>query len=99
MSEPAEMVERVARAIHEEFAKNKCAWVSRLEDRGLTDVTIDGVFDLKDVARAAIEAMREPTEAMAAAGQTMLDIEGDAAIIWRAMIDAALATRTQGEDG
>lgn len=72
----SEMVEQVAKAIWELWSN------------------IDGVYDqpawadLKekdkclDLARAAIEAMREPTKAMRLLGN---DRE-----IWRAMIDAAL---------
>jgi hypothetical protein len=42
------------------------------------------------LARAAIESMREPTEAMYEAGGMA---EGEAPDLWRAMIDAALAEK------
>ncbi len=46
------------------------------------------------LARAAIEAMREPDDAMDDAGNLLLDADLDrdesAANVWRAMIDAAL---------
>ena len=41
-------------------------------------------------ARAAIEAMREPTEAMADAGTTETNSEEDAIECWNAMIAEAL---------
>lgn len=42
-------------------------------------------------ARAAIEAMREPTEAMARAPTALADWEDSCAeVVWDAMIDAAL---------
>lgn len=46
-------------------------------------------------ARAAIEAMREPTEAMVKSGQTKCDDYLDAAECWAAMIDAALSEHQQ----
>ncbi len=42
------------------------------------------------LARAAIEAMREPTEAMADAGTTETNSEEDAIECWNAMINAAI---------
>ena len=46
------------------------------------------------VARAVIEAMREPTEAMAVAGAEWVDdgmaLKTSAETVWQAMIDAAL---------
>lgn len=76
----SEMVDRVAGAIAAAAA----------------DLTKDGPADPKDVgsnitklARDAIEAMREPTEAMIeAAPYDTLDFEPDT--IWSAMIDEAL---------
>lgn len=73
------MIERVARALAE-------------EDGDLYEA--NAVF-WKGMARAAIKAMREPTEAMERAG----DIPGwddavsigHSADVWRAMIDAALS--------
>ena len=46
----------------------------------------------EDIARAAIEAMREPTEGMIQAGWTTNGYRGDMTKAeWSAMIDAALA--------
>ena len=42
-------------------------------------------------ARAAIAAMREPTRAMEVAAYAAEETTDDAGIVWRAMIDAALA--------
>ena len=80
---PSEMVERVARAI--------CA---------SNDVDFDSVSEqvkqncrLLD-ARAAIEAMREPTEAMVAEGLRkptgMIEWIAAVKVSWQAMIDEAL---------
>lgn len=96
----AEMVERVARAI----AKgNGAIWGG---PRGEDDPDFDlmRIFYLS-MARAAIEAMREPTKAMSEAGveaeipgaqygdgtfrESSVD-EKDVPVIWRSMIDAAL---------
>jgi len=94
----SEMIERVAKDI---------AWADLLEHEtveGLERIGIvkDGMFvDAKFVAmaRIAVEAMREPTEAMLAAGHAAL-VEGATsslelvevrAAVFTAMIDAALA--------
>lgn len=85
----SEMVERVARATYEarpygDEHAGDLIW-DRLED-GWKDRH-------RDMARAAIEAMREPTDAMvdAAYGRERTGTERGN---WRAMIDAAL-TETQ----
>jgi hypothetical protein len=49
-----------------------------------------GVIDLEEMARAAIGAMREPTETMMEAGHTFTD-ENAVYGAWTWMIDAALA--------
>lgn len=75
----SDMVERVRLAIEKEQASK---WNNLVACR------------LEDLARAAIEAMREPTEAMESAffdahsdAETFFAEPGDC---WRAMIDAAL---------
>jgi hypothetical protein len=89
------MIERVARALYER-ARNPAApaeggYVSNDEP---PYTTLDGKWNLSDMARAAIEAMREPTEAMVTAGgHAALDSvsqRADARDAWEAMIDAAL---------
>jgi hypothetical protein len=67
---PSEMVERVTRAL--------CQWV---HDNGEKEY-----YDPYDLARAAIGAMREPTEAMIQAGGNQIWMRQ----AWRAMIDTAL---------
>lgn len=66
---------------------------------GLSEVVIDGRFDLRDVARAVLLTMREPTDAMQIAGYGNTKGDPDHTGIvdnpepedaWRAMIDAAL---------
>lgn len=76
----SEMVERVARAIQATRGPRE-NW-----DR-VTPATRD--LWMAD-ARAAIEAMREPTEAMTDAGWRRIEERDDAAENWRMMIDAAL---------
>ena len=73
------MIERVAQAFYKHFFEGD--WPPETEvDIGM------GADDFREAARAAIEAMREPTEAMA---ETVVD-DDDAKAIWRDMIDAAL---------
>jgi hypothetical protein len=51
-------------------------------------------YDVTDMARAAIEAMREPTKAVIEAGykvETFGDGVSDPASVWPAMIDAVLS--------
>lgn len=78
----SEMVERVARAIY-------IAWAGKEAD------VEEGWTDCVPEARAAIAAMREPTEAMNdAAGRLPVLCEHamvDDDEAWRARIDAALA--------
>ncbi len=70
------MVERVSRALRKS--------VDRHEVRLLDE-------QWNELARVAISAMREPTEAMLACEQRFLSEELGYAEIWRRMIDAALA--------
>lgn len=80
MGSDSEMVERGTRALIASLEEVP-AYVDA--SRGIHDVTLDGSFDLAAAFRAAIEAMREPTDGMIADGS-------DDAETWRAMIDAAL---------
>lgn len=79
------MVERVARAIYE-------ANGFRYEDRTIN--AIGGAYGewakAIKAARAAIEAMMEPTYAMYKASHEALVPPADASACWRAMIQAAL---------
>ena len=87
----SDMVERVALTIC--VTRRRWGWFFG-DDRAKTAKPT--AVDL-DAARAAFEAIREPTEAMLTAGEAA-DIsphnvitDDDAEAIWRAMIDAALA--------
>lgn len=75
------MVERVARAIMRDDFEGDDMWNS--SGRLLRDSYLKN-------ARAAIEAMREPTEGMAGAGNS-LGHEEAPSTYYEAMIDAALA--------
>lgn len=84
----SEMVERVARAIHNAKPGNAWDWLREYAKGG--DQTAKGIIDDRMLeARAAIEAMREPTEDMSVAA---LDCgpDRDAVTYWKVMIDAAL---------
>jgi hypothetical protein len=73
----SEMVERVASAVSE--AMMDCSGIEYREE------------EPRIVARAAIKAMRVPTQAMFEAGQAGDNwSQMDARLIWRAMIDEAL---------
>ena len=74
-----EMIERVARAILASLAKDGPADPG--SGLGLRGVLLDEAYDLEEAARAAIEAMREPTEGMVTNGGGY----------YQSMIDAALA--------
>jgi hypothetical protein len=96
-------IEEVARAIGTELSAQDYVLVT---DGNLTDVIVDGHFDLEKVAIAAMVALREPNAAMIEAAvdadipggrwgepgfrESRID-EKDAPVIWRAVIDAALA--------
>jgi len=88
-----EMVERVARAICRNSGEE-------MEVPGLELYVVDHWLAHRDDARAAIEAMREPTAWMDEAPMRsgMIDDLGSftAAEVWRAMIDAALKVDKSG---
>lgn len=77
----ATMIERVARAIYAAMAAPSEPYWGCLDEG-----TKHGA---KSIARAAIAAMREPTETMVAAG-LRLDPDGYVKGNWYFMIDAAL---------
>ncbi len=74
-----DLVERVARAM----------FVVESDDPDDPGVWEYAAENYRALARAAIEAMREPTEAMIDAGAIYADCNG-AHGAWQAMIDAAL---------
>lgn len=73
-----EMIERVAQAIADEYLKHFGALSMDIRSR---------------MARAAIEAMREPTAEMWDAGEQYCD-EWSPNYVWNAMIDAALGVQS-----
>lgn len=75
-------IEQVARAIYE-ATEPKNVWEIRSDEFKR---------DYLDYARAAIEAMREPTEAMCSAAEDSGSLEAGSSPFgaWQAMIDAAL---------
>ena len=78
----SEMVERVARALAKKMRNS-----ATVDNGDLGHVIVDDLFDMRYVARAAIAAMREPTEAMLDAGWGPSDLPSDK---WRAMVSEAL---------
>lgn len=84
------MISRVARAICQEVGhqpyENLIEQATYLERKSRSDWPIIDKQEARQVARAAIEAMREPTLAM----RKVSSFKG-AEIDWPAMIDAALA--------
>ncbi len=78
----ATMVERVARALYENASGDILAW--KHEEWSETNEFVKGAFCT--MARAALEAMRDPTDEMLAAGD-----ENGLLEIWHRMIDAALS--------
>lgn len=82
-----EMVERVAKAIDDAEGH------ATVKGFGAADKAIH-------MARAAIAAMREPTEDMIAEGEACDDCDSgnaSAVVHWLSMIDAALATTSEAQ--
>lgn len=87
MRDPTEMEMRVAKAMQERLFDRRPGFV---DDDNLSGVSIDGSIDLYAFARAAIRAMREPTDAMRDAEFALYIGDGKySGNTWRAMIDAA----------
>jgi hypothetical protein len=83
-TQPSEIIERVAAAIY---------GVAPVGERPWADAPATTRFDCVQRACAAIEAMREPTEAMIEAGGKVVLHVGDhrsSADVWCAMIDEAM---------
>jgi hypothetical protein len=80
----SEMVERVARALHEAH-KPWCDYTYDFEHPMASREVYEAL------ARAAIAAMREPTEGMIEARSVPGVLErSDIRLVWMAMVDAAL---------
>jgi hypothetical protein len=83
------MIERVARAMTEDFVNDQLDNIE-INPRRYAD---DNWKSYASMARAAIEAMREPTDEMVDAGRiARMNVAGgyDGPSGWEAMIDAAL---------
>jgi hypothetical protein len=82
-------IEEVARAMMESLTSGSCGW-AYASGTDPKNMTLDGDFDLIDLASSAIQAMREPSEAMKEADKPWS--VGDAPPnCWVRMIDAALS--------
>lgn len=88
------MIEKIAKAlVVQQYGERVLEfWPDRLS------FTVSGppfhADEYRDMARAAIEAMREPTEAMVASASDNLDDEEHAIrCAWQAMIDATLSEK------
>lgn len=98
MTTPDDMVERVARAIYDaaDPTSGDSVATALMDSPFVGDGGRDILSDIMDIcrsaARAAIEAMREPTEAMVLAGCERDDgaDRTNADGVYRAMINAAL---------
>lgn len=95
-----EMIERVARALSPNYDDaDMCAYLAKSHGTTASAVQLTLREAAHAKARAAIEAMREPTEAMCLAPDSA-DIcvdqfpinSAEAKSCWQAMIDAALKT-------
>jgi hypothetical protein len=83
-----DLIERVAKAIYEDRNGAGCMPWGRRDEAHKEPYRSD--------ARAAIEAMREPTEEMGKAGADHVrNVSGGMSGIYRAMIDAALGGRDE----
>ena len=97
-----DMVEKVTEALRAAVAGKDYVWHD--SNPGDRSVAIDGVVDIRDLARAAIAALREPTpEMVEAGGETRPcswreDVGRDdeaAETAYQAMIDAALEEKAE----
>lgn len=91
----SEMVERVARAIFDTWENSPLGtrdpavtWRRAIGDR----LMVAEVVVCRQMARAALAAMREPTIPMIVRGDAEYDLTGVCAVgeIWKVMIDEAL---------
>ena len=93
MSETNEMIERVAKAIYDAHVSRQprpADWLSWGELIAQGHQGRHRVEDTRALARAAIEAMREPSEAMIDAGYEYKGRGNTTEAVWRAMVAAAL---------
>lgn len=85
----SEMVERVARALCRERSMPACSCKRDAGECKAPTYVLDECGRLRQ-ARAAIAAIREPTEAMIRSGFSRSEDMHDQAAVFRAMIDEAM---------
>jgi hypothetical protein len=86
-----EMRDHVAQAILDKLKADNSSWSYCDQDGTIKNVTLDGTFDLRELSKVAIAAMREPTREIWTALSRKANIcTGTACDVWRATIDAAL---------
>lgn len=90
------MIKKVARALATELQRQAEPpdFEQYVDARDMQNAILDGEFDLTALARAAIEAMREPTAGMLDTGDVVsgiVDNQDDVRLLYSDMIDAALA--------
>lgn len=84
------MVERLARSIAASFVSQNHMLELDEDGMGYSNDYDNRWYDCRPAARAAIEAMREPTKAMIEAGEWRSDGECAVSDAWEEMIDTAL---------
>jgi hypothetical protein len=89
------MIEKAARAAYENARGQD---FTMQYDPKTHRVYMDGYFEMKDIARAILTAIKDPNEAMWDAGHAALEVHGDSARAscwaWVAMIDSILKEGT-----
>lgn len=85
----SEMIERVAEAIYNNWANYPTCSVSKSWQETCDKLPAQA-NDFRRKAKAAIQAMREPTEEMIKAGEHYMEIYSNGGGVWQAMIGAAL---------
>lgn len=100
-------LERAARAIADELARQEPQHGGTyfVDSDNLDATVIDGTFDLSGVARAVLEAIREPSEGMVVEGERAAwddanSMPAPRAIpaAWTSVIDAALAEKPSANE-
>src|SRR5690606_28936050 len=104
-TDTSDMVEKVARAIalaqgdsFDDAFEDKAEWVEGRGHKGGRFRDINEPFRecYLDAARAALLALREPSEEMIAGVKSEWVQGAEAAALWRQMIDAALSPGSEG---
>ncbi len=86
----SEFAKKIGKAMFDHLVREDGAWCF-CGGEAPDGVTLDGMFDLVELATAALEAMREPTEKMLDGVASHIDGRSTAEAIWDAMIEQALA--------